>query len=367
MENYYEILGVAKDASKADIKKAFRKLAHQYHPDKKGGDEGKFKKINEAYQILSDDDKRSSYDRFGSAGPNMGGGGGPQGFDFSGFNNGQGFDFSDLFRQAGAGGAGGADFSDIFEGIFGGGRGGRRERRGRDISIDVEIPFKESIFGTERSMLVNKVSVCDTCTGSGAKPGTKKKKCATCEGRGMVRESRRSFVGTFTSEAECTVCHGTGEIPEEQCAVCRGLGVLKKAEEIRVKIPAGISDGEMIRMTGKGEAVPFGAAGDLYIKMHVERNAIFHREGESIVMNLPIKLTEALLGSTRPIQTLDGELTIKIPAGISHGEILRVRGKGVPLHSNHRGDLLVKIAVEMPTKLSRKAEKLIDELKNEGL
>ena len=365
MENYYNILGVEKGASKADIKKAFRKLAHQYHPDKKGGDEAKFKKINEAYHVLSDDGKRAQYDQFGQAG--AGGQGGAGGFDFSGFGGAQGFDFSDLFRQAQAGGgAQGADFSDLFEGIFGGGQG-HAARRGRDIAIDVQISFSDSVFGVTRSILVNKVGTCDTCHGKGAAEGSKMKQCATCQGKGTLREARRSFIGMFTTERQCDTCHGSGEVPTDPCKTCSGIGVLKKTEEISLKIPGGISNGEMIRLGGRGEAIPRGSAGDLYVKVHVEAHPVFTREGSNLLMNLKIKLSDALLGAEYPIETLEKQMNVKIPQGITHGELLRIKGKGVPLGDNRRGDLLIRIQITMPNKLSRKAEKLIEELKEEGL
>jgi molecular chaperone DnaJ len=366
MDNYYEILGIERNASKADIKKAFRKLAHQYHPDKKGGDEAKFKKINEAYHVLSDDGKRAQYDRFGSAGAGNGQGG-AGGFDFSGFGGAQGFDFSDIFRQAAAGGMGGqgADFSDIFGEMFGG--GGKQTRRGRDIAIDVQVTFKESVFGTNRTMLVNKVGTCDTCSGTGSKPGTKLTQCKKCEGKGSVRESRRSFLGVFTSERACEACNGSGQVPEQPCATCSGMGVMKKTEEISLAIPGGINDGEMIRLSGKGEAISHGQAGDLYVKVHVEKHKVFTRDGSNVLMDLSINMTDALLGADYKIPTLEGEMNMKIPPGISHSELLRVKNKGVPLDSSRRGDLLVRVLIKTPSKISKKAQKLLEELKEEGL
>ncbi|MES2952971.1 MAG: molecular chaperone DnaJ [Patescibacteria group bacterium] len=364
MENYYEILGIERGATKDEIKKAFRKLAHQYHPDKKGGDEAKFKKVNEAYQILSDEKKRAQYDQFGQAGAN----GGPGGFDYSGFAGGQGFDFSEMFRQAGFGGGDGqsADFSDIFEGIFGGGRG-RAPRRGRDIAIDVQITFRESVFGVTRTMLLNKVGACNICSGKGAKPGSKMVTCKSCDGKGTIRESRRSLMGTFTTERECDQCAGKGQLPDEPCATCAGKGIVKQAEEIAVHIPAGIGDGEMIRMGGRGEAIPHGTPGDLYVKIHVERHPLFTRDGANLLMDLEIKFTDALLGAEYKIETLEAPLTLKVPAGISHGELLRVKGKGVPLDGSRRGDLLVRVILKTPSKLSKKAAKLVEELKEEGI
>lgn len=355
-KDYYNILGVEKGASKDEIKKAFRKLAHKYHPDKKGGDESKFKEVNEAYGILSDDKKKAEYDTYGQVFGDGGGpfGGGAGGFDFSGFQGaGQGFDASDL--------------GDIFGEFFGG--GGRRSnvKRGRDISIDFEISFEESIFGTERKVLLNKTSACEECKGSGAKEGTEMKKCTTCNGQGSVHETKKTFFGTFTSTAECSSCHGVGEIPKEKCKKCSGVGVLKKEEEISVKIPAGMQDGEMIRLSGAGEAVPRGITGDLYIKVHVAKHPVFKREGSNLVMDLNIKLTDALLGGEYTVNTLDGKLKLKIPKNVSFGEILRVRDKGVPLDNRKRGDLLVHLNINLPSKLSKKTEKIIKELKEEGI
>lgn len=349
MKNYYDILGVQRNATKDEIKKAFHKLAHKYHPDKKGGDEAKFKEINEAYQILSDEQKRAQYDNFGAAG---GGPGGMGGFDFSGF------------QGAGAEGIH-FDLGDIFGEFFGGNRG--RARRGRDISVDIQIPFAEAIFGTERTVLINKVGTCEACSGSGAAPESKTKQCLTCQGRGRIRESRQTFFGAFNAERECPTCAGRGQIPETPCSICRGAGVRQKAEEVRIAIPAGIQDGEMIRMANQGEATQSGVAGDLYIRIHVERHTHLRRDGENLIMDLPIKLTTALLGADEQIKTLDGQLTLKIPAGISHGELLRVRGRGVPSRGGKRGDLLVRIVIKTPTKLSRKAKTLIENLKEEGL
>ncbi len=349
MKDYYKILGVEKNASTEEVKKAFRKLAHQYHPDKTGGDDAKFKELNEAYQVLGDEKKRAQYDQFGTAGAN-GGFSGFEGFDFSNFAGGEGFNF---------------DLGEIFGDFFSG--GGRPSRRGRDISVDIQITFAESIFGTERKILISKVSTCNECRGSGAAPGSKLKKCTVCSGKGTIKESRRSFIGNFTTVVECSTCHGRGEIPEEICKVCRGLGVTKNNSEIRVLVPAGIEPGEMIRLSGEGEAVAGGPAGDLYVKVHVEKHPTFSREGVNLIMTLDLKISEALLGVKKIIETLDGKEEVVIPAGTTAGEILRVRGRGVPGRSTKRGDLLIKIALPLPKKLSPKAVKLVQELKEEGL
>ena len=361
-KDYYNILGINKGASKDEIKKAFHKMAHKYHPDKKGGDEAKFKELNEAYQVLSDDSKRSRYDQFGAGfenaqpgrgGQGQGGFSGFEGFDFSGFQNGN-TDF---------------DFGDIFNDFFNGGMGGQRAqaRRGRDISTEIQISFSDAIFGTTRKILITKTSNCSTCHGSGAKPGTKMQTCKKCNGQGQIRETKRSFLGNISSTKICEECLGAGEVPVEKCHTCKGLGVLRKEEEISIVIPAGIRDGEMIRMSQMGEAVSRGTTGDLYIKINVAAHPVFKREGSDLVMNLNLKLSDALLGTEYPIQTLDGELKVAIPEGVTVNEILRVKGHGVPTGKGKRGDLLIKLNIKLPSKISRKSRELIEELKKEGI
>lgn len=344
-KNYYDILGVDKKATTEDIKKAFRKLAQQHHPDK-GGDENTFKEITEAYSILSDDRKRREYDNYGQT---FGAGGGPQGFDF----NSQFAEF---------------DLSDLFEGfgdIFGGGR--QRVKRGRDISMDIEITFKESVLGTKRSVLITKVGTCDTCEGSGAKPGTKIDDCATCNGQGKVRETRNSPLGAFTSVRTCPHCEGTGKVPKEKCGNCGGRGVVRKEEEIKLEIPRGIDGGEMIRMPGQGEAVKGGVPGDLYVKVHVKPHPTFKKQGANLVMSLPVKLTDALLGTTVSVTTIDDKtLDVKVPPMSDPEETLRIRGKGIEFEGGS-GDLLIHVRVVLPRKLSGKTKKVIEELRSEGL
>lgn len=354
MKNYYEILGVAKSATDAEIKKAFRSLAQKYHPDKKTGDEAKFKEVSEAYAVLGDKKKRAEYDTYGRT---FAGGGSQQG----GFG---GFDFSQ-FQQGYGSGHVEFDLGDIFSEVFGGGR--PRTKRGRDISMDLELEFTDAAFGVTRTVLLNKVSTCRECDGTGAKDKTKLKTCDTCNGNGTVRETRRSVLGTFSSTRECGSCAGTGKVPEESCKRCSGEGVVQQQEEIQLTIPAGISNGEMIRLPGKGEAVRGGQAGDLYIKIHVKPHEHFVRSGNDLRMNLNIKLTDALLGSTYTIPTLEKDIELKIPAGIAHGEVLRVPKKGIPRENGSRGDLLVSVRIDLPNRLSRNAKKLVEELQKEGL
>jgi molecular chaperone DnaJ len=352
MKDFYQILGVEKNATKDDIKKAFHKLAHKYHPDKKDGNEAKFKEASEAYQVLSDDEKRRQYDAMSAGGfnPGQAGAGGNWGFDFN-QAGGQGFEF---------------DLGSIFNDFFGGGRG-EQARRGRDISVDLEVPFIESIFGAERKITINKVNFCPTCQGSGGEPGSKMQKCPTCEGQGKIKETQRSIFGTFNSVRECPKCHGQGQVPEKKCRTCDGEGTKKSNQEINIIIPAGIEHGEMIRLSGQGEALPGAAAGDLYVRIHVGPNKDWQRDGQNLVTRLKLKLTEALLGTEKDIPALDGTITLKVPAGSNHQDVLRIKGKGVPGQNGRRGDILVKIELAMPASLSRQAKKLIEELGHEGL
>ena len=360
-KDYYSVLGVDKKATQDDIKKAFRKLAHKYHPDKGGTDEQKFKEITEAYSILSDDKKRREYDTYGQAfaGGNPGGG-----------SNGQnpfgGFDFSQFQQGFGNGGVD-FDFGDIFGDIFSGGRQQARTPRGRDISIDLEISFKEAAPGTNRTVLIAKVSTCSLCHGTGAKPGTELETCKTCNGSGKIHETRNSILGQFSSVRPCTICEGSGKVPKEKCAECKGHGVRRKEEELKINIPAGVDNGEMIRMPQQGEAIKAGIAGDLYVKIHVKPHPTFHREGSNLIMNLPVKMTDALLGTTVSIESLEGKtLEVKIPPMKRAEELLRVAGKGIP-SENGRGDLIIRLEVALPHKLSGKAKKAVEDLKNEGL
>ena len=360
MKNYYEILGVSKNASDEEIKSAFRKLAHKHHPDKKGGDEKKFKEASEAYAVLSDKRKRAEYDAYGktfagsgSSGPGFGG------FDFSNFTRGNaGFNGAEF------------DLSDIFGDIFSNGAGPfstSGKPRGRDISIDLELPFRESIFGTDRRVLIAKMSTCDLCAGTGARKGTKQKTCLSCNGKGDIRETRNTFFGNFTTGRTCPRCLGRGEIPEHQCDKCKGQGIIKLEEEVHVVIPAGVSDGEMIRMPGRGEAITGGSSGDLYVKLHIKTDKTFTRDGHNLQMVLKIKLTDALLGGEHHFATLDGDASVLIPAGIAHGDVIRVHGRGVPHARGARGDLLVRVEIDFPKKLGRTARELIEKLRNEGL
>ncbi len=366
-KDYYKILGVDKNASQDDIKKAFRKLAHEHHPDKKGGDDAKFKEANEAYSVLGDEKKRAQYDQFGSAGP------GGAGFGGAGFNpNDFGFDFSG-FQQGGFGQNGGVEFDlgDIFGDFFGGGRSSQRAKRGSDIQVDIDLSFEDSIFGAEKALTLNKISACAECDGSGAKKGSKMKTCHTCAGKGRVTEVRRSIMGNFQTTRTCETCHGSGKEPEEKCPICHGAGVTKRNQEIKVKIPPGVETGEMVRLSGAGEAVSGGQPGDLYLRVHVKPHPIFRKAGSNLAADITIKLSEALLGTSLTLKTLDGDIVLKVPEGTTHGDTLRVKGKGVPTtprgKEGHRGDIMVTIRIAMPKKLSKEAKKAIEGLKSEGI
>ena len=356
MKDYYQILGIARNASKDDIKKAYRDLAHKYHPDKKGGSEERFKEINEAYHALADDQKRAQYDRFGKNFDQTAWGG-----DFSGW---QGQGFEDF----------GGAMHDIFEDFFGFSGGKNRERRGRDIALDLEVSFEEAAFGVERRVLLRKIAACEICGGTGVAAGAKETTCDRCKGSGTIHSTKRSLFGSITRLAECTACRGRGKIPERVCETCHGKGILPKSGEVVIEVPVGIKDGEMVHLEGEGEAMINGTAGDLYVRIHVRPHKTLRRVGRDLTMKLDISLSEALLGGDREVETLDGTLKIKIPVGVTEGEVLKVRGKGIPaahagspfLGGANRGDLLIEIHVRYPQKLSPRAKKLVEELRDEG-
>ncbi|MBI4120657.1 MAG: DnaJ domain-containing protein [Parcubacteria group bacterium] len=357
-KDYYEVLGVPKGATKENIKKAYHQLARKFHPDnKETGDEGRFKEISEAYYTLSDDKRRAEYDAYGSVFSGAQGGGGSRG----------GFPFG-----SGPFGGAGFDLGDIFEDFFGGVAGGRGFRgttpRGRDISIDIDVSFAEGVYGTERRVLLAKTTKCTACGGTGGEPGTGTKTCTTCNGQGRFHETRSTVLGSITSVRECEDCKGEGKVPDETCHECRGMGVLRRQEEITIRIPAGIEDGSVIRETGMGEAVLKGTSGDLYIRVHVARHPYFRRDGADLAMNLNIKLTDALLGATYPVHLLDGSLLkVKIPPGVGLNEKLRIKGKGVPMDGGRKGDLFVKLNVNLPSNLSERTKELIEKLRQEGI
>lgn len=361
-KDYYQVLGVARNATKEEIKKAYRALAHKYHPDK-GGDEARFKELNEAYQVLADDRKRSQYDQFGRV--FEGGGAHQGGFEWPG-------GFRVDFGEGGAGNFADFDFSDVFEDFFGGGGGATRtrsrERKGKDIRVDLETAFEESILGGKRTIELSKLSRCSRCSGSGGEPNAKLRTCSTCQGKGNMQKTQRTFLGSFTQVSTCGECFGSGKRPETLCAQCRGRGVEQRLETLEIFIPKGVRDGEMLKITGKGEAsLSGGIPGDLYIHLRVASHRVFRRQGDDIVMQLPIKLSQAVLGESVEIEAIDGGIRLKVPEGTQAGDILKVRGKGAYFASGYgRGDLLIEIKVEMPKKITKKVKELLQELKSEG-
>jgi len=343
----YDILGVDKSASQEDVKKAFRKLAHKYHPDKPEGDEEKFKEANAAYQILGDPEKRRQYDEFGPA-AFQGGAGGSGGFGGQGFGGFQGINMDDL--------------GDIFGDMFGFGGGGRaRTKRGSDIEVDMDILFEESIFGTEKEVTLTKPSACERCGGVGAEPGTSLKTCGTCQGSGMETKIQRTILGNMQTRTACGECRGRGEIPETRCSECTGTGVKRAKKTLKITVPEGIQPGTTLRMRGEGEAVPGGESGDLFIRLHVGTDARFQRQGSTIITRANVGFTQAALGDTIEVETVDGPVDLKIPSGTQSGTQLRLRGKGVPTRGS-RGDHVVIVEVVTPKKLSRQQKKLLEEL-----
>jgi molecular chaperone DnaJ len=359
-KDYYNILGVSKTASQDEIKKAFRKLAHQHHPDKQGGDSDKFKEINEAYQVLSDDSKRQKYDQFGEAGVN-GQAGGPGGMNWedimrqSGFGQGQGFQGGVEF-----------DLGDLFSDFFGGGAGRKsgRQRRGDDIQMEVEIDFNEAAFGTKKTLDLYKTATCETCKGNGAKPGTPIKTCETCKGQGSIEQMQRSVFGAVRRHVVCPDCKGEGKIPETKCTECRGTGTLKKNTTIEVDIPAGIDNGQTLRISGQGGAGALGAqAGNLFVTVRVRAHKGWDRDGDDIVTQVSVPYTTLVLGGKIQVDTLDGEVEVKVPAGTESGKALRLRGKGVQhLQSTGRGDHIVVVNVEIPQRVGGKLKRALKDL-----
>ncbi len=340
--DYYEVLGVARGASDDEIKKGFRKLARQYHPDvnKEAGAEDRFKEITEAYEVLSDPQKRQRYDQFGHAAAGAGAGG------FSGFEGFEGF----------------GGFSDIFEAFFGGAAGGagaRRRRgpeRGADLRYDLDLPFMEAVFGVEKTVDVSHLEKCDDCTGSGAKEGSAVSTCTMCQGTGQITQTQRTIFGQFSQVAMCPKCSGEGKVIETPCPTCKGAGRNKTSKKLSVKVPAGVDTGARLRVTGEGDVGPKGGpAGDLYIVLHVQQDERFERQDTELFYTEAITFPQAALGDEVEVPTLEGSEKIKIPAGTQHGTVFVLKGQGVPYLGDprgRRGDLHVEVKIAVPTKLS---------------
>lgn len=342
-KDYYAALGLEKGASDDEIKKAFRKLAIKYHPDKNQGDkeaENKFKEINEAYQVLSDPEKKERYDRYGTAD-----------FDGSGFGSGGfgGFDFSDM-----------GGFGDIFESFFGGGGGSGRRRngpqRGSDLEYTINLTFEEAVFGVEKEISIDRSESCESCKGTGAKAGTSKKTCPTCNGQGQVRVQRQTPLGNFVSTSTCNACGGTGTIIEEPCTTCHGRGHVRKTRKITVNIPAGVDTGNVMPLRGQGNhGTNDGPPGDLYVRINVAPSKKFVRKGNDIYIDAHISMGNAALGTEITVATVDGDVKYTIPAGTQSGTLFRLKGKGVPrVNSSGRGDQYVKVIVDIPKNLNEK-------------
>ena len=345
--DYYDTLGVSKNASEDDLKKAFRKLAFQYHPDrnKEASAEDKFKEINEAYQVLSDPEKRSQYDRFGHAGLS---GSASAGDGFGGFSG----------------------FGDVFDSFFGGsgfggsGRSRSSARRGSDLQVTMTVGFEDAVFGTEKDFEVNRIESCSKCRGSKSEPGSSVSNCGTCGGSGQVRKAQQSVFGQFVQVADCGSCRGQGKVVSDPCTQCRGQGRERAKRKLAVTIPPGIEEDTQIRLSNEGEhGINGGPPGDLYIAFRIEEHEYFIRDGINIRYELPVNIAQASLGALIDVPTLDGRVELNVPAGTQPGQIFRIKGKGVAqLQGNRRGDQLVTIDVKVPKKLNKDQKSLLEEL-----
>lgn len=359
-KDYYQILGVAKNATQEEIKRAFHKLAHKYHPHK-GGDEKKFKEINEAYQVLSNSEKRRQYDQFGRVFD-----GGPSDSQWAWGQPSQDFGFDFDFGDIG-------DIGDVFGDIFGFGVPRKRKKdfkRGKDVEVNLEISLEETLRGEEKEISLQKYVVCSRCQGKGAEPGTKVNECFSCRGTGQVQQIQKTFLGSFTRVSVCPECGGEGFRPEKACNVCKGEGRVKAEEKIKVFIPAGVDNNQIIKVEAKGDAGRKGGkTGDLYVRIFVRPHRVFARKGDDLFMTLPITFAQAALGDEIEISALEAtKILLKIPSGAESGKILRISGKGVPRFSGYgRGNLYVEMIVKTPQKLTKKQKEILEQLKKEGL
>lgn len=353
--DYYEVLGVSKDASDDELKKAFRKLAVKYHPDKEGGDETKFKEAGEAYEVLKDRQKRQRYDQFGHAGVGGASGGGYSGGGnpFEGFGNGQGFEFN--FGDGGLG--------DIFGQFFGGGQQSQHGPvRGRDVETQITLSFEDAVFGVEKKASLTMQDECSHCKGTTVEPGSSMKTCPTCKGAGQQTRVMNTMFGAIQQAVTCETCKGRGKVPEKECTVCRGKGTERRQQDITIKIPAGIDDGATIRLKERGEAMANAPKGDLYVHIRVKAHKHFTREGDIILSEEHISMIDAALGTEIDVATVDGKVRMKIPAGTQSGTDFKLSSHGVPhLRRETRGPHIVQIVVDTPTKLSKKQKEILEQ------
>lgn len=355
--DYYEVLGISKSASADEIKKAYRKAAVKLHPDKEGGDEAKFKEVSEAYEVLKDSQKRQRYDQFGHAGVGGNGGGGPAGNPFEGFG---GFGGQNVHFDFGDGGLG-----DIFGQFFGGGGQQRRQepRKGRDVEASLQLTFEEAIFGVEEKISLDMDDECSHCHGTTVEPGYEMTTCPTCKGAGQQMRVMNTMFGQIQQAVTCETCRGRGKVPEKVCTVCRGKGTERRKQTINLKVPAGIDDGATIRLKERGEAVGGGGRGDLYVHIRVKAHKKFTREGDIILSEEHIGMVDAALGTEIDVETVDGKVRMKIPAGTQSGTDFKLSSHGVPhLRSGSRGAHIVSIIVDTPTKLTKKQRELLEQL-----
>ncbi len=352
--DYYEVLGVSKSASADEIKKAFRSLAVQHHPDKEGGDEAKFKEINEAYDVLKDAQKRQRYDQFGHAGVGGASGGGAGGGNpFEGFGgfNGQNINFDF-----------GEGLGDIFSQFFGGSSRGRAPQRGRDVEVQLQLTFEEAIFCIEHEMNLELDAECPHCKGTTVEPGYEMKTCPDCKGAGQQTRVMNTMFGPVQQTVTCETCRGRGKVPEKICTVCRGTGTQRQKQAIKLKVPAGIDDGATIRMSGRGEATAGGDKGDLYVHIRVKPHKKFTREGDIVLSEEHVDMIGAALGTEIEVETVDGNVRMKVPAGTQSGTDFKLSGHGVPhMNSDRRGPHIVSVVVDIPTKLSKKQRQILEE------
>src|SRR3989344_409688 len=363
-QDYYQTLGVAKSANAEEIKRAYRKLAHQYHPDKGAGNEEKFKAASEAYQVLSDSQKRQQYDQYGFASTGARGQGGSGGFSAEG-GPASGWDFNDFAQGFGFEGE---DPMDIFSNIFGNGqRKQSRRQRGVDLEMQIDLSFNEGVFGIEKEITLEKSDTCEHCKGSGAEPGSKIHTCPKCHGQGQIRSMRRTILGQMSTVITCDKCDGSGKVPDKACSECNGKGHKRRRKTLKVKIPAGVENGQRMRVSGEGEVGYKGSNfGDLYLNLHVAGHKKFKRQAETIYSEIPVSVFQATLGSEVEVETVDGKVSLKIPSGTQSEKVFRLKGKGAHvLGSTQRGDHLVTVHVVTPTQLTTKEKEIFKKLAEE--